>query len=166
MKKSAIIYSFKAHKTSMAADKIAAEFGAIDKIDANTITSEEFLKYDNLILGVPTWFDGELPHYWDEFVPAIEEMDLSGKSIAIFGNGNQIGYPENFGDSVGLLADILENQKAKIVGYTSTDGYSFESSAAVRNDKFIGLILDFENQHKMTDSRIKSWVEQLKKEFK
>jgi flavodoxin I len=47
------------------------------------LTEKTFLSYDNLILGVPTWFDGELPNYWDEFVPALEDLDLKGKTVAI-----------------------------------------------------------------------------------
>ena len=61
------------------------------------LTEEIFLSHKNMILGVPTWFDGELPNYWDEFVPAIEDLDLKGKTIAIYGLGNQVEYPENFG---------------------------------------------------------------------
>jgi flavodoxin I len=40
------------------------------------ISEEIFTAYDQMILGVSTWFDGELPNYWDEFVPAIEDMNL------------------------------------------------------------------------------------------
>lgn len=166
MKNTAIIYSFRANKTTKAADKIVADFGGgITKIDSETISAEDFAKYDNLILGVPTWFDGELPTYWDEFVPTIEQMDLSKKSIAIFGNGDQVGYTENFGDAVGIMADIVSMQGAKVVGETSTEGYTFESSLAVRNNKFVGLVLDFENQSKLNDKRIAAWVEELKKSF-
>jgi flavodoxin I len=166
MKKTAIIYSFRSNKTAKAGEKIAAYFGEdIVKIDAEGITPEEFIKYDNLIVGVPTWFDGELPIYWDEFVPAIEELDLSKKKVAIFGNGNQVDYPENFGDAVGLMAEILENQGATIVGLTSTENYKFESSRALREGKFVGLILDFENQNKQSENRISSWTDDLKKIF-
>ncbi len=166
MKKTAIIYSFRSNKTAKAGEKIAADFGEdIVTLDAEAITPEEFIKYDNLILGVPTWFDGELPIYWDEFIPAIEELDLSEKKVAIFGNGNQVDYPENFGDAVGVMAEILENQGAKIVGLTSTTEYKFESSNALREDKFVGLILDFENQNKQTEKRISSWTSDLKKFF-
>lgn len=51
------------------------------------LTKKTFLSYNNLILGVPTWFDGELPNYWDEFVPALEEMHLSGKKNRHFWAG-------------------------------------------------------------------------------
>jgi flavodoxin I len=119
-----------------------------------------------MILGVPTWFDGELPNYWDEFVPALEDLDLKGKTVAIFGNGNQKGYPENFVDGVGIMAKLLESRGARLAGFTSVKGYTFESSQAVRGDQFTGLALDFENQASQINGKIKKWAEQLKNEFK
>jgi flavodoxin I len=168
MKKTGLIYSFNTNKTSLAARKITEDFGdnKVENVNAETITEKEFLSFDNLILGVPTWFDGELPNYWDEFVPALEELDLKGKTIAIFGNGNQKGYPENFLDAVGIMADLVESRGAKLVGFTPVKGFLFESSKAVRGDHFAGLALDFENHGTQVNSRIKKWVEQLKGEFK
>ena len=124
------------------------------------------MSYNNMILGVPTWFDGELPNYWDEFVPALEDLDLKGKTVALFGNGNQKGYPENFVDGVGIMASLLESRGARLIGFTSTKGYTFESSQALRGDQFTGLALDFENQGSQINGKIKKWVDQLKKEFK
>jgi flavodoxin I len=135
-------------------------------VNAETLTEKEFLSYDNMILGVPTWFDGELPNYWDEFVPALEDLDMKGKTVAIFGNGNQKGYPENFVDGVGIMANLIESRGARLVGFTSVTGYMFESSQALRGEKFAGLALDFENQASQINGKIKKWVEQLKKEFK
>jgi flavodoxin I len=167
MNKIALIYSFNTHKTSQAARKIGEEFGDnVKHVNAETLTEVEFLSYDYLILGVSTWFDGELPNYWDEFVPTLEDLDLKGKTIAIFGNGNQKGYPENFVDGIGIMADLLESRGAKLAGFTSAKGYSFESSRALRADKFSGLALDFENQASQINAKIRNWVEQLKKEFR
>ncbi len=167
MSKIAIIYSFNTNKTSLAAKKIAEAFGSdnVEMINAEDITPEKFIAYDKLILGVPTWFDGELPNYWDEFIPALEDLDLNGKKIAIFGNGDQKGYPENFVDAIGIMANILEKCGAKLVGFTSVEGYSFESSKARRGNQLAGLALDFENQGKLINQKINAWVDQLKKEF-
>ena len=166
MEKIGLIYSFNTNKTSLAAKKIGEEFGdAVVHVNAETLTEKEFLSYKNIILGVPTWFDGELPNYWDEFQPALEDLNLKGKTIAIFGNGNQKGYPENFLDAVGIMADLVENRGAKLVGLTSAKGYEFESSRALRGDAFAGLALDFENQGNQINNKIKKWAEQLKKEF-
>jgi flavodoxin I len=167
MKKTAIVYSFNTKKSAKIAEKIKEEFNddAIEMVNAEDITEEQFTAYEQLILGVSTWFDGELPNYWDEFVPAIEDMDLKGKKIAIFGLGDQKGYPENFQDGMGLMAEILEEQGAEIVGFTSTDGYTYERSRAERGDQFVGLSLDLENQSSKTTTRIAAWVKDLKKEF-
>jgi flavodoxin I len=168
MNKIGLFYSFNTNKTSQAARKIGEEFeaGQIDHKNAETITEREFMSYNNLILGVPTWFDGELPNYWDEFIPAIEDLDLKGKTFAIFGNGNQKGYPENFVDGVGIMAKLLEDRGARLVGFTTAKGYNFENSQALRGEMFTGLALDFENQASQINQKIKKWVEQLKKEFK
>ncbi len=166
MKKIGIFYSFNTKKTSLIASKIIEGFGNnIEAVNAENISEEQFRAFDNMILGVPTWFDGELPNYWDEFIPAIEEMNLAGKNIAVFGAGNQKEYPENFVDAIGIMADILESRGAKIVGATPIKGYEFESSRAKRGDKFVGLALDFENQHKLNNDRVKNWCNQLTEEF-
>ena len=167
MNKTAIIYSFNTKKTGKIAEGIKEEFGDdnLIAVNAEEITEESFLSFDQFILGVPTWFDGELPNYWDEFVPALEDMDLKGKKFALFGLGDQKGYPENFLDGLGIMAEILEVQGASMVGFTSTDGYEFESSRAARGDQFAGLAIDYENQGSMNKDRVKAWVTQLKSEF-
>ena len=168
MKKIGLIYSFNSNKTAKIAEKIKEQLNdsPVDLVNAETITEEEFMKYDNLILGVPTWFDGELPGYWDEFGPALEDLNLKGKQIALYGLGDQVDYPENFLDGVGVMAKLLEGQGAKIVGKTSVKGYTFESSKALQGDSFVGLAIDYENQSKLNKDRINAWVKQLTSEFK
>jgi len=167
MSKIAIIYSFNTKKTGKIANQVQEGFNdpEIEMLNAEDITEERFLAHDRIIMGVPTWFDGELPNYWDEFVPALEDMDLKGKKIALFGLGDQKGYPENFLDGVGIMAEILEARGASLVGFTSTEGYEFESSRAVKNKQFMGLAIDYENQGSMNKERIAAWIKQLKKEF-
>jgi len=168
MSKTAIIYSFNTQKSKKVAEKIIEAFGEnnIEAINAEELTKDSFNKYTNFVLSAPTWFDGELPNYWDEFLPDLEEMDLSKKTFAIFGLGNQKEYTENFCDAIGLLAEILEDCGAKIVGQTSIEGYTYELSKAQRGDLFIGLPIDQENQARLTKNRVNNWVDQLKKEFK
>jgi flavodoxin, long chain len=168
MNKIAIIYSFNSTKTAKAAEKIKDAFGPdfnVVPVNAEELTEELFLSFKNMVLGVPTWFDGELPNYWDEFVPAIEDLDLKGKTIALYGLGNQVEYPENFGDAVGILAELVQERGANLIGKTSPDGYNFESSKALLNGNFVGLILDQENQPRLSKERIEKWVSDLKKQF-
>jgi len=168
MNKIGVLYSFNSKKTAKAAEKIIQEFGDdfnIVPVNAEELTEELFLSFDKLILGVPTWFDGELPNYWDEFVPALEDLNLKKKTIAIYGLGNQVEYPENFGDAVGIMAKLLESKGAKIIGRTSNKGYSYEGSIAEENGEFLGLLLDQETQPRLSKERIAKWVEDLKKQF-
>jgi flavodoxin I len=167
MKKIGIIYSFNTVKTAKIADKIKDALGNADLelVNAEDIDSGKFLSYENLVLGVPTWFDGELPNYWDEFIPDLEDLDLKGKKIALFGLGDQKNYGENFVDGIGIMADILENCGASLVGYTSIEGYHFEASKAQRGDRFVGLAIDYENQGLKNKERVSSWIETLRKEF-
>jgi len=167
MNKTAIIYSFNTKKTGKVAERIREAFNdeQVEMVNAEEITEELFMSYDQIIMGVATWFDGELPNFWDEFVPALEDLDLKGKKIALFGLGDQKGYPENFLDGVGIMAGIMEEQGATLVGFTSVEGYEFESSKARRGDQFSGLAIDYENQGSMNKERVSDWVEQLKKEF-
>lgn len=167
MSKTGIFYSFNSQKTKLIAEKIIGMYGEneIEAVNAETVTEEDFMRFDRMILGVPTWFDGELPNYWDEFVPAIEDMDLKGKKAAIFGLADQKGYPENFGDAVGLMANLLRSVGAEIVGFTSPEGYTFESSKALQDGKFTGLILDQENQARLTQERLDMWIVQVKESF-
>ena len=167
-KKTAIIYSFNTQKSKKIAEKIIETFGKdkIEAINAEELTTEVFEKYDNFILSAPTWFDGELPNYWDEFVPDLEDMDLNNKTFAVFGLGDQKGYPENYCDAIGILVEILEACGASIVGKIPVEGYTYESSRAQRGDQFLGLPLDQENQARLTRQRIDNWIKQLKKEMK
>lgn len=168
MMKIGLFYSFNTKNTSEAA-KLIREAFENKNIEANNVeetNEEQFVSYQNYILGVPTWFDGELPNYWDEFLPALEELDLSGKTFAIYGAGNQKEYAENFVDAIGLMAEFIESLGGKLIGFVKNEGYTFDSSKALRGDHFVGLPLDFDTQRKLGPERIEKWVNQLKKEFK
>lgn len=167
MGKIGLFYSFNSKKTAKIAGIVHNAFSGVDveSVNVDEVSKEHFLEFDNLIFGVPTWFDGELPNYWDELLPSLEEVDFSQKKIAVFGLGDQKGYPENFCDAIGIMASFFEERGAKIVGHFPLDGYTFESSKAVTDGQFCGLPLDQENQARLTSGRIEQWVSNLKKEF-
>lgn len=168
MNKIGLFYAFHTEETAHVAERIAQVVGMdnLDVINAEELTEEQFLRYDNCIVGVATWWDGELPNYWDEFVPAIEDMNLEGKKMAVFGLGDQDCYGENFNDGVGIMVDLLKERGATIVGYTSASDYDFEHSEALKEgNQFCGLCLDEVNQPEKSETRIQNWVSQLKKDF-
>ncbi|MBP8760599.1 MAG: flavodoxin [Parabacteroides sp.] len=167
MKTIGMFYGTGTGKTANVAKKIKEAFGeaTIEVVSVENATSKDFEKYDNLLLGAATWFDGELPSFWDELIPELDSLVLKDKKVAIFGLGDQINYPENFVDGIGILAELLVSSGATVIGETSADGYHFEQSRALKDGKFMGLAIDIENQSDKTDERIRAWVEQLRKEF-
>ena len=167
MKKIGLFYSKETVKTSQIAHKILQEFTTdeIDEINLIDAWSDDFNRYDNLILGTATWFDGELPDHWSEIVPKVKTLSFKGKKVAIYGLGDQKRYPDNFVDGIGLLAKVMEHLGAEVIGFTSTDGYEFHKSVAQRENEFCGLALDYENQAKLNKERVKAWTDKLKKEF-
>ena len=65
---------------------------------------------------------------------------------------------------MGHLYDDLSDTGCRFIGACDTAGYSFDSSEAVRDGKFVGLALDETNEDDRTAERIAAWVETLKKE--
>lgn len=167
MKRIGLFFSKYTVKTAMVAKKIQKAFGEtkIDVISIEDAWLKDFDAYDYIIAGTSTWFDGELPSYWDEIIPLLSTLNLKDKKVAIFGLGDQANYPDNFVDGIGLLAEAFVSAGAKLVGSTSMDDYQFNQSQASNSDQFSGLAIDFENQPDKTEKRIHDWVEKLKKEF-
>jgi flavodoxin I len=120
------------------------------------------------ILGIPTWYDGELQSDWEDYFEEFKEIDFTGKTVAVFGLGDQIGYDEWFCDGIGILAEVVEKNGGKIIGNTvKDDSFDFETSKALKDENtFWGLCLDEDNQDELTEERLKNWVKQLKQEFK
>lgn len=167
MRRTGLFYAANTRKTALIGKEIQIAFGEnkVNVVAIEKATKEDFESYDNLIIGASTWFDGELPSSWDELLPELDSLTLKGKNVAIFGLGDQVGYPENFVDGIGLLATFFEKAGAKVTGCTTVDGYNFEKSLALRDGKFLGLALDQENQSDKTPERIAAWIKQLRKEF-
>ncbi len=168
MKKVGLFYSSNTQMTSRVAKLIASKFktNQVEEVNIENVTEEEFLKYENYILGSSTWWYGELPNHWDEFRPALEDLDLSGKTFALFGLGDQVKYPDNFGDAIGTLKEIIESCGGKVVGSAPVDGFTFDSSAAVVDGRFVGAMIDEDNQQDQTEARIDAWLEGVMPEFK
>ena len=125
------------------ADKLGHDLVAMHDIAAEGIA--QVAEYDQLIMGIPTWDFGELQEDWLELWPELEAMDFTGKQVALFGLGDQIGYGEWFLDAMGLLHDLLKVRGAQLCGYSSVDGFTFEASKA------------------LTEMALSSWAWQLMK---
>lgn len=133
----------------------------VDLLDVADVYLDEMLDYDVVLVAVPTWNVGQLQRDWDAVIDEFTPLDLSGKVAAVIGLGDQVGYPDTFGDAVFFLADRLRQCGARLVGAWSTDGYDFRGSWAVEESRFLGLMLDEDNQPEMTSARITTWVAQV-----
>ncbi len=156
-------------KTANVAEMIQEGLGGADVVSVAEIHEveerDELLVHDFLIIGCPTWDIGELQSDWDTFFPNLDSIDFSGKKIAYFGTGDQIGYADNFMDAMGILEAKISEKGGSTVGKTSTDGYEYEDSKAVKDGQFCGLAIDEDNQDDLTDERVSAWIAQLKSEF-
>jgi flavodoxin I len=171
MAKVGIFFGTDTGNTRKVAKNIAKQLGDVAGKPDNikNVSVDDLLAYDVLILGSPTYGDGELPgltagtstESWEEFLPNLSGADFSGKTIALYGLGDQAGYPANFVDAIGMLYDAFADCGAQFIGFTSTEGYEFDRSKAVLDDQFVGLVLDEDNQKELTEGRLSDWLKQI-----
>ena len=166
MKNIGLFYGSSTGRTKHVAEVIQKEFGAknMDIFNIKDIRPSDILTYDNLIFGTSAWGVGDMQDDWEIFIEDLVELDLSNKKIALFGLGDQAEYPGSFVDGLGTLYCRIQ-KKENIVGFCSTKGYKYYFSSAEKDGKFVGLPIDEDNQHTLTETRVKKWVTQLKKEL-
>lgn len=165
----ALFYGSSTCYTEIAGEKIRQKIGD-ELVDIYNIHNEPIataLYYDYLIMGIPTWDYGELQEDWEEIWDDLDDLDFTGKTVALYGLGDQIGYPEWFLDALGYLYHKLKQRGATIVGAWPAEGYTFEDSKALTDDQqyFVGLALDEENEFDLSEKRITDWCKQIKTDF-
>ena len=120
---------------------------------------------DFYILGAPTWFDGECSQDWNWYIKSgkFGEVDFTDKVVAIYGLGDQVGYPDYYCDAIGILGNIVLHNGGELVGFTNPTGHVFDHSKGFNDDikKFMGLALDEDNQPDLTHERLDNWVKEL-----
>lgn len=162
----AVFYASSTGNTKDAAKKIAKELGeGIKTFDISFSGVEKINEFDKVIIGCSTWGDGELQddleEAWDEFCT----LDFSGKTVALFGLGDQDGYADEYVDAMGIIYEQVSKNGATVIGSWSADGYDHETSRAQVDDTFVGLALDEDNQSELSDERISGWCEIIKSEM-
>jgi flavodoxin I len=168
MTKIGLFFGTQTGNTETIAEAIQTAFGGDSVVTLHNVADVEwsdFDDYSNLIIGCPTWNIGELQADWEGLYDELDNVDFSGKKVAYFGAGDQVGYADNFQDAMGILEEKISELGGTTVGYWSTEGYEFNESKAVRDGKFVGLAIDEDNQSNLTDERISAWVSQLKQAF-
>ena len=160
MGKTIVVYGSSTGTCEAIAGKIAEKLG-VDAINVSDLTADVIAENDNLLIGTSTWGAGELQDDWYDGVDTLKGADLSGKVVAVFGCGDSASYSDTFCGAMKELYDAAKAGGATIVGEVDIDGYTFDDSDAVVDNKFVGLALDDINEDDKTDGRIDAWLEQI-----
>lgn len=172
MNKIGIFFGTDTGTTRLIAKRIAKRLGdeLVSKpLNVNRISVQDVLSFDALILGTPSYGQGQVPGRstgvaagsWEEFLPQLQGKDLSGKVVALYGLGNQEKYPDRFADAMAAVYGCIKAGGATVVGAWDTAGYTFETSKSVVDGRFVGLALDQNSQALLTDQRIDAWLEMI-----
>ncbi|TDN45072.1 flavodoxin [Azoarcus indigens] len=175
MDKIGIFFGTETGTTRLIAKKIHKKLGdeiAAKPLNVTRIEPAEMLQYDALILGTPSYGNEQIPGLaagclepnWQEFLVKLDKnTDFSGKRIALFGLGAQERYSERFCSSLMRLYEVFKGYGAEIIADDwPTEGYTFQQSAAVKDGRFVGLVIDERTQGMYTNDRIDTWVAKVK----
>lgn len=168
MKKTGVFYGSTTGTTESVARMIANKLGISsgDVYDVSKLTADVAGNYEALILGTSTWGDGELQDDWYDSIKVLKGMDLSGKTVALFGCGDSESYADTFCDGMGILFNELKDSGCRFIGTVPATDYTYSSSVAVTDDGcFVGLAIDDINESDKTEERITAWTETLKAEL-
>jgi len=163
-KKIGLFYGTDTGNTESVSNKIKEKidgilgYDAVDIIEIYKKEAEVFSSYDLIIIGMPTWYDGELQGDWETFLPKFENIDFTNKKIAFFGLGDQYGYSFYFCDGLGVFYNMAIKNGATVIAKWSTDGYEYDASKAEIDGELVGLCLDVDNQDDLTEPRLNQWI--------
>jgi len=165
MSRTGIFYGSTYGSTRKVARLIQSALGGdADLVDVENADPASLEAYDLLILGTSTYGMGALQEHWADFVWELDDVELTGKTVALFGLGDQAGYPDTFLNAMRTLYDKVVEKGARVVGKWPTEGYTFNASTAVESGAFVGLAIDMDRQRDLTEDRVKRWVELLRRE--
>ncbi|NKN32795.1 flavodoxin [Marichromatium bheemlicum] len=130
----------------------------LDETDATVVNA-----HHALIFGTPTVGYGDAPYALERFLDQLDAVEFGDRPVALFGLGDQMGYPDVFVDALGMFHAELQARGARLIGYWPTTGYDYEASKADLGDgRFCGLVLDEDNQPELTEARLAHWIEQIR----
>ena len=161
MKQTVVIYGSTTGSCEDYANRIASKLGA-DVFNVTDVDGGKVEAYDNLLLGTSTWGEGDVQDDWYDGVKVLESANLKGRTVAIFGCGDAMGYPDSFCGGMAEIYRALKDSGANILGMVNAGDYNYGSSQAVIDGKFVGLAIDINETDSKTEERIDKWIEEIK----
>lgn len=164
-----VFYASTSGNTEVVTDHLIQCFGE-ENASRHNIEQDGFSGYelyDLLIFGTPTWDYGHLQSDWEARWDEFLALNVEGRAVALFGLGDQYGYPEWYLDAMGTIYQALMLKGARIIGYWPNQGYDFQKSTALTEDGscFVGLALDEESQPLLTEERVQQWCVNVMEEY-
>ncbi|VVM34868.1 Flavodoxin [Terribacillus sp. AE2B 122] len=80
----------------------------IDQLDVFTMTD-----YDGILMGTYTWGDGDIPYEIEDFYDELDDIELDGKPVALFGSCDSI-YA-SYGAAIDTFQEKFKERGAEIV---------------------------------------------------
>ena len=162
--KTGVFYATSTGTTREIADRIARALGVADT-DVHDVadTAPSVLgDYNTIIIGSPTYGAGELQDDMFDFLDGAEALDLSGKTVAVFGCGDE-SMSSTFCNAVGIIYNRLKATGATMKGAFNTYPYEFDRSEAVpvQGGEAVGLLIDEVNHPDATEQRVSQWVSRV-----
>lgn len=81
--------------------------------ELDPIDVEELLDYDGVLVGTYSWDDGELPYEVEDFHEELDDVEIPGKVVGVFGSGDM--FYDTFGGAANLMGDRFEEKQANLV---------------------------------------------------
>ena len=164
MSKIGIIYGSNQGNTHDVSEKVAEKLNA-KLFNIAEFESDKVNECELIIFATSTWGIGDLCDDWEMGLEKVDGLDLSNKTISFIGLGDQMVYGSTFCDALRIIYDKINASSLNHVGLWPTEGYEYDDSQSIVDGKFMGLIIDEDNEPELSDGRIDKWVEQVKKEI-
>ncbi len=116
MKKVCVVYASMTGNTEEIANILSKNLEAfeVEQVEMEQADAANLLAYDGILLGSYTWGDGELPGEAEDFFNQLDEVDLTGKIVGVFGSGDTV-Y-EQYCAAVDQFQEKVKERGATIVG--------------------------------------------------
>lgn len=85
----------------------------VKSFDFDDIPMDALVDYDAVLIGTYTWDDGELPYEVEDFYIEMEDIDLTGHIIGVYGSADS--FYDTYGGAIELVWDHAKHLGATLV---------------------------------------------------
>jgi flavodoxin I len=136
-----------------------------DEVECRDISKLEkplaLAERDLVVLVTPTYGTGDWHCAWEEKGTMLLSILPPKARVALLALGDSRGHKNSFAGGLAKLAALARSRGALLIGLVPSSDYSFESSPAVENGTFPGLVVEYRrNRHEAT-MRARIWMKSL-----